>query len=131
MNMSDIATWGQLISSAAVLVTLVYLAIEILSDSVIFNSALVEEDILSIIKWRRDGLKSATCGPFGKRENWDLNVPFPDVSLTPSHHSAGPGRFSTTFQALYTPPAPLTSARHARRDQKVPTTQLQSEHGAN
>ena len=28
MNMTDVATWGQLISSAAVLVTLVYLAIE-------------------------------------------------------------------------------------------------------
>ena len=28
MNMTDVATWGQLISSAAVLVTLVYLAIQ-------------------------------------------------------------------------------------------------------
>ena len=39
MNMTDIATWGQLISSAAVLVTLVYWPIETRQNSAMQRSA--------------------------------------------------------------------------------------------
>ncbi len=38
MNMTDVATWGQLISSAAVLVTLVYLSIQTRQTAILLKS---------------------------------------------------------------------------------------------
>ena len=38
MNMSDVATWSQLISSAAVLVTLIYLSIQTRQTATLLRS---------------------------------------------------------------------------------------------
>ena len=50
MNMTDLATWGQLISSAAVLVTLVYLSIETKQTATLLRSesrqSLIEQDMM-------------------------------------------------------------------------------------
>ena len=49
MNMTDVATWGQLISSAAVLVTLVYLAVQTKQTATLMRSesrqSLIEQDM--------------------------------------------------------------------------------------
>ncbi len=49
MNMTDVATWGQLISSAAVLVTLVYLSIQTKQTATLLRSearqSLIEQDM--------------------------------------------------------------------------------------
>ena len=50
MNMTDVATWGQLISSAAVLVTLVYLSIQTRQTAILLRSesrqSLIEQDMM-------------------------------------------------------------------------------------
>ena len=52
MNMTDVATWGQLISSAAVLVTLVYLSIQTRQTTTLLRSesrqAMIEMDMQSL-----------------------------------------------------------------------------------
>lgn len=49
MNMTDVATWGQLISSAAVLVTLVYLSIQTRQTATLLRSesrqSLIDSDL--------------------------------------------------------------------------------------
>ena len=49
MNMTDVATWGQLISSAAVLVTLIYLSIQTKQTAILLKSearqAMIEVDM--------------------------------------------------------------------------------------
>ena len=54
MNMTDVATWGQLISSAAVLVTLVYLSIQTRQTSTLLRSesrqSMIDTDLQLLFK---------------------------------------------------------------------------------
>lgn len=59
MNMTDLATWGQLISSAAVLVTLVYLSIQTKQTATLLRS----ESRQSIIEQEQQTLYQFTSWP--------------------------------------------------------------------
>ena len=59
MNMSDVATWGQLISSAAVLVTLVYLSIQTKQTAILLKS----ESRQSMIELDQQLLTAAEANP--------------------------------------------------------------------